>query len=55
MYSIFLPKSSGNLELIHQSSIDIPLGEVTIVQFNGSSPICPNGPFIYNIKESKYI
>lgn len=42
----------GNLELIHESSIDIPLGEVTIVQFNGSSPICPNGPFIYNIKEN---
>ena len=43
----------GNLQISHQSYLDIPLGYVTYVHFTASSTICPNGPFIYVLEYSK--
>ena len=45
----------GNLLLSPQPpSLDIPLGQVTTVQFVASSTICPDGPFLYTIESSRY-
>lgn len=44
----------GNLLLSHPPSLDIPLGQVTAVQFVASSTVCPGGPFLYTIESSRY-
>jgi hypothetical protein len=42
----------GNIQISHTSNLDIPLGQVTAIQFIASSIICPDGPFIYTIENN---